>query len=108
LAIFVPDTLDFWVAVDPPPASRGRWVGFNLKKELDGSGSEPDPSIIPAMSEITTAYVRINKDEPWTGKWNVESTDISYTLEMNPDATSFKGTLVLWGRSYQLKGHRIE
>ena len=36
-AIFVPETLDFWIAVDPPPANRGRWVGFNLKKELDGT-----------------------------------------------------------------------
>ena len=50
LAIFMPETLDFWVAVDPPPASRGRWVGFNLKKEIDGSGHEPNPLIIPAMS----------------------------------------------------------
>ncbi len=50
LAIFMPKTLDFWIAVDPPPASRGRWVGFNLKKELDGSGHEPNPLIIPAMS----------------------------------------------------------
>jgi len=50
LAIFVPETLDFWIAVDPPPASRGRWVGFNLKKEIDGSGHEPNPLIIPAMS----------------------------------------------------------
>ena len=50
LAIFVPETLDFWIAVDSPPASRGRWVGFNLKKEIDGSGHEPNPLIIPAMS----------------------------------------------------------
>lgn len=49
-AIFMPETLDFWIAVDPHPASRGRWVGFNLKKEIDGSGHEPNPFIIPAMS----------------------------------------------------------
>jgi len=46
----MPETQDFWVAVDPPPASRGRWVGFNLKKEIDDSGHEPNPLIIPAMS----------------------------------------------------------
>jgi hypothetical protein len=45
-AIFKPETLDFWIAIDPPPASRGRWVGFNLKKELDGKGNEPNPLII--------------------------------------------------------------
>ena len=50
LVIFMPETMDFWVAVDPPPASRGRWVGFNLKKEIDGGGHEPNPLIIPAMS----------------------------------------------------------
>ena len=50
LAIFMPETLDFWIAVDPPPARRGRWIGFNLKKEIDGSGHEPNPLIIPAMS----------------------------------------------------------
>ena len=77
-AIFVPETLDFWIAVDPPPANRGRWVGFNLKKELDGSGHEPNPLIIPAMSGITTANrinkIKINEKEPWTGKWKVKST----------------------------------
>ena len=36
------------------------------------------------------------------------TTDVSYTLEMLTDALSFKGTLVIWGRSYQLKGSRIE
>ena len=76
-AIFVPETLDFWIAVDPPPANRGRWVGFNLKKELDGSGYEPNPLIIPAMSGITTANnIIINEKEPWTGKWKVESSSM--------------------------------
>ena len=69
----MPETLDFWIAVDPPPASRGRWVGFNLKKELDGSGHEPNPLVIPAMSDITTANIKVNEKEPWTGKWKVES-----------------------------------
>ena len=73
LAIFMPETLNFWIAVDPPPASRGRWVGFNLKKELNGSGHEPIPLVIPAMSGITTADIKINDEEPWTGKWKVES-----------------------------------
>ena len=77
LAIFIPETLDFWIAVDPPPASRGRWVGFNLKKEIDGSGREPNPLIIPAGSGITIANrvnkIKINEKEPWTGKWKVES-----------------------------------
>ena len=151
LAIFMPETLDFWIAVDPPPASRGRWVGFNLKNELDGSGHEPNPLVIRAMSDFTTANVKINKNEPWTGKWKVESTslgsgiwamkqtgeivkstagsnydfkgrvrgnrlkgnvegrsDLTFTMEMPPDAMSFKGTLEIWGRSYQLIGRRIE
>ncbi len=47
--ILKPETLDFWIAVDPPPASRGRWVGFNLKTELEGNGSEPNPLVMPAM-----------------------------------------------------------
>lgn len=46
--IFRPETLDFWVAVDPPPATRRKWVGFNLEKELDGRGDNPDPLVIPA------------------------------------------------------------
>ena len=153
LAIFIPQTLDFWIAVDPPPASRGRWVGFNLKTELNGSGSEPNPLVIPALSEITFAHVKTNKDEPWTGKWKVESTsqgsgiwamkqtgeivkstpdsaydfkgkargsqlkgymegassgDLSFTMEMHPDTMSFKGTYKIWGRSYHLKGRRLE
>ena len=77
-AIFVPETLDFWIAVDPPPANRGRWVGFNLKKEIDGSGHEPNPLIIPAGPSIAIAnrvnQIKINDKEPWTGKWKVEST----------------------------------
>ena len=153
LAIFIPETLDFWIAVDPPPASRGRWVGFNLETEVEGRGSEPDPLVIPAMSEITFAHANLNKDEPWTGKWMVESTsqgggiwamqqtgdivkstsgstydfkgrvrgsqlkgnmkgasndDLSFTMEMHPDDMSFKGEYKIWGRSYQLKGRRIE
>ena len=47
-AIFRADTLDFWIAAGPPPATRGRWVGFNLKKEVYGSGNDPKPLIIPA------------------------------------------------------------
>ena len=153
LAIFMPETLDFWIAVDPPPASRGRWIGFNLKKELDGSGNEPNPLIIPAMSEITTANVKINEKEPWTAKWKVESTSLgrgiwamkqygntvkstrdsaydfkgkvkgnqlkgkmdgasgdylSFTIEMPSDGMTFKGTLEYIGRTYYLKGKRIE
>ena len=48
--IFRPATLDFWIAVDPPPATRGKWIGFNLKVELNGKGVEPDPVVIPAVS----------------------------------------------------------
>jgi len=48
-AIFKADTLDFWVATGAPPATRGRWVGFNLNRELYGSGNDPDPLIIPAV-----------------------------------------------------------
>jgi hypothetical protein len=46
--IFRADTLNFWIAAGPPPAARGRWVGFNLKKELYGSGNDPEPLIVPA------------------------------------------------------------
>ena len=45
-AIFRADTLDFWIAAGPPPATRGRWFGFNLKKELYGSGNDPEPLVI--------------------------------------------------------------
>jgi len=48
-AIFKPDTLEFWIAIDPPPAARGRWVGFCMTRELQGQGTEPQPQIIPAM-----------------------------------------------------------
>lgn len=48
-AIFKADTLDFWVAIDVPPATRGEWVGFNLHKELYGSGNDPEPLIVPAL-----------------------------------------------------------
>ena len=51
-AIFNPDTLDFWVAVNPPYSTRGKWVGFNLKKELYGLGNTPKPSIINAMENL--------------------------------------------------------
>ncbi|MEJ2169435.1 MAG: C45 family autoproteolytic acyltransferase/hydrolase [Desulfobacterales bacterium] len=47
-AIFKPDSLDFWIAIDPPPATRGRWVGFSLTRELCGKGPEPEPQIFPA------------------------------------------------------------
>ena len=46
--IFRPETLDFWVAVDPPPATRRKWMGFNLEKELNGRGNDPEPLVIPA------------------------------------------------------------
>jgi hypothetical protein len=47
--VFVPGTLDFWVALGPPPATRGRWIGFSLSKELSGEGSCPDPAFFEAM-----------------------------------------------------------
>ena len=47
-AIFKSSTLDFWIAIDPPPATKGKWIGFNLKNELYGEGKEPEPVIIPA------------------------------------------------------------
>lgn len=52
-AIFKPEDLYFWVALESPPAVRKRWVGFNLKRELYGKGEEPSPTIIPAMSDVT-------------------------------------------------------
>jgi hypothetical protein len=52
-AIFVPETLDPWIAVDPPPANRGRWVGFNLKKELNGSGHLLCPKCLGSMRIIS-------------------------------------------------------
>ena len=101
--------------------------------------------------EVTISNFQINENEPWTGKWKVESSsagrgvwamkqtgeivkstavstyyfrgkvrgnqlkgilergsDQSFTMEMPPDAMSFKGTLVIWNRPYQLKGQRIE
>jgi hypothetical protein len=48
-AIFKADTLDFWVATGAPPATRGRWIGFNLHKELYGRGNDPEPLIVPAV-----------------------------------------------------------
>ena len=50
-AIFKADTLDFWIAAGPPPATRGRWVGFNLNRELYGKGNDPEPLIVPAKAE---------------------------------------------------------
>lgn len=47
--IFRPETLDFWTAINPPPASRRKYVGFNLKNELTGNGNGPVPAIIPAI-----------------------------------------------------------
>lgn len=49
-AIFRADTLDFWLAAGPPPATIGSWVGFNLRKEIYGVGNDPDPLIIPAVN----------------------------------------------------------
>ena len=36
------------------------------------------------------------------------SGDLAFTMEMHPDAMAFNGIYVIWGRSYQLKGKRIE
>ena len=113
-AIFVPETLDFWIAVGPSPANRGRWVGFNLKKEIDGSGHDPHPLIIPAMSEIITATVKINEAEPWTGKWKVESNsqgggiwamkqEAEIVKSTRESAYEFKGKI----RGNQLKGKLV-
>ena len=105
-AIFVPETLDFWIAVDPPPANRGRWVGFNLKKELDGSGHEPNPLIIPAGSGITIANrldkIKINEKEPWTGKFKLESKGIcSGIWAMKQEAKIVKS---ISGSEFEFKG----
>ncbi len=106
LAIFIPETLDFWIAVDPPTASRGRWVGFNLKKELDGSGREPNPLIIPAGSGITAANrinkIKIDEKEPWTGKWKVEaSTQVSGKWAMKQEGKTVRSTR---DSAYDFKG----
>ncbi len=101
--------------------------------------------------EVAISNFQINENEPWTGKWRVESSsagrgvwamkqtggmvkstadstyyfrgkvrrnqlkgfwegmsDVTFTMEMPPDALSFKGTLVIWNRPYHLKGQRIE
>ena len=47
--IFRPETLDFWTAINPLPASRRKYVGFNLKHELTGRGNDPVPATIPAI-----------------------------------------------------------
>jgi hypothetical protein len=50
--IFSPATLDFWVAIPPEsgfiPESYGPYVGFNLQKELYGTGHDPNPKSIPS------------------------------------------------------------
>ena len=47
--IFQHATLDFWVAIDPPPAAKGKWVGVNLEAELSGRNyKSPVPAIIPS------------------------------------------------------------
>ena len=151
-AIFKADTLDFWVAIDAPPATKGKWIGFNLKKELYGNGSDPEPLMIAAEGSALNSHVKINKKEPWTGKWRVESTsygsglwamkqegqtvistrDSAYEfkgtvrgkqlkgrivetglnmpviIEMPSDGLTFEGTLDYLGRSYTVKGKRIE
>jgi Acyl-coenzyme A:6-aminopenicillanic acid acyl-transferase len=48
-AIFKANTLDFWIAAGAPPATRGKWIGFNLNKELYGRGNDPEPLIVPAV-----------------------------------------------------------
>lgn len=45
-AVFNSNTLDFWIAVDPPRASMGKWVGFNLACELDQKGCGPDLAVV--------------------------------------------------------------
>lgn len=60
-AIFKADTLDFWVAIDAPPATKGKWVGFNLNKELYGNGSDPEPLIIAAEGSSLIPHVKKTK-----------------------------------------------
>ena len=50
--IFEPEALNFWVAVDSPPATEGRWVGFNLTKDLYGYGKGPEPTMIQGMNLV--------------------------------------------------------
>jgi predicted choloylglycine hydrolase len=47
--IFAPATLEFWVAIGPVPATKGRWVGFSLSKELYRVGLFPDPAVFEAV-----------------------------------------------------------
>jgi len=49
-AIFNSNTLDFWIAVDTPKASLGRWIGFNLTNELYPNGAARDIIIIPPLN----------------------------------------------------------
>jgi len=50
--IFSPPTLDLWIAVTfdsyNGPASYGPFVGFNLMRELYGTGEKPNPDSFPA------------------------------------------------------------
>jgi len=50
--IFSPGTLNFWIALPPSdikkPACYGPYIGFNLIKELYGSGQNPSPEFFPA------------------------------------------------------------
>ena len=56
-----------------------RWGRFYLKKELYGNGSDPEPLMIAAEGSSLISHVKINKKEPWTGKWRVESTSYHRT-----------------------------
>lgn len=48
--IFNSTTHDFWIAIDNPPATNGKWIGFNLENELnDSMGKKPDIKLIPAL-----------------------------------------------------------
>ncbi|WP_457551080.1 C45 family autoproteolytic acyltransferase/hydolase [Desulfobacula sp.] len=50
-AVFDSTTLDFWVAVDSPEASRGEWIGFNLAREL-----YPDKNILNPVNILPLDY----------------------------------------------------
>jgi len=51
--IFKASTLDFWLATDSPPATKGKWIGFNLRKELHSIGNDPSPIVIPDESNVS-------------------------------------------------------
>ncbi|MEN8194508.1 MAG: hypothetical protein ABFS12_16935, partial [Bacteroidota bacterium] len=40
---------------------------------INGAGELKTSNYIPAMSGLTTANVKVNEKEPWTGKWKVDS-----------------------------------